>query len=342
MSSTDQADWKTEVASTAPHETPARTYRRIARRVLNESEGLTPLRLTLLTSYTATFWDDFLCVEFARRGFAVEVLRGEFGEFETFLARQRRESDDSRALEALVLHMRPSDVRPDATARFYGEAGMAEETFADVHDRLENCIELFRAYNDASPVLLGTHDTPWPGPLGVLDATDPGALTHVTTAANRDLARLAAATDGVFTWDYAGLVATHGAATWADPRLLALARTPVAEGNLGHLASHLASTYRAVTTPSHKCLVLDLDHTLWGGAVGDDGLEGIVLGDDFPGSAYKHLQRVALGLRDRGVILAVSSKNDEDVALEAMEKHPEMLIRPEHLGRIRDRLGPEK
>lgn len=331
MSSEEDQGWRAELEASDPHHTPGANYRRLARTLAREAEGLSPLRLTLLTSYTSTFWDDFLRVEFARRGYGVEISRGSFGEFETFLSRRDEQADDGGAAEALVVHIRPADLSPDSVARFYREDGSPSAIFDDVHDRLEACIGLYRSRTGKGSVFLGTHETPWPAPLGILDATNPASMTHLVGAANRALAQLAADRSGVYLWDYAGLVATHGASKWTDERMFALARAPVAERNLPHLAAHLAGTYRAAMRPGHKCLVLDLDHTLWGGAVGDDGLEGIVLSDDFPGSAYKRVQRVALGLRDRGVVLAICSKNDEAVALDAMTRHPEMLIRPEHV-----------
>jgi FkbH-like protein len=83
---------------------------------------------------------------------------------------------------------------------------------------------------------------------------------------------------------------------------------------------------------SAKCLVLDLDNTLWGGVIGDDGLEGIALGQGSPeGEAFLAFQRHVLGLMERGVILAVCSKNDEANALLPFEKHPDMLLRREHI-----------
>src|SRR4029077_15220225 len=75
-----------------------------------------------------------------------------------------------------------------------------------------------------------------------------------------------------------------------------------------------------------------LDNTLWGGEIGDEGLDGIVLGNGDPvGEAYLDVQRAALALRERGVVLAVSSKNDESVARGVFKSHPEMLIKEEHI-----------
>jgi FkbH-like protein len=74
--------------------------------------------------------------------------------------------------------------------------------------------------------------------------------------------------------------------------------------------------------------VLDLDNTIWGGVIGDDGLEGITLGQGSPlGEAYAAFQVYARELSQRGVILAVCSKNDEANALEAFDRHPEMVLR---------------
>src|SRR5206468_12552492 len=73
---------------------------------------------------------------------------------------------------------------------------------------------------------------------------------------------------------------------------------------------------------------LDLDNTLWGGVVADDGLEGIEIGDTSPrGEAFKAFQKYIASLKQRGVLLAVCSKNDHVRAIEAFEKHPEMVLK---------------
>ncbi len=83
---------------------------------------------------------------------------------------------------------------------------------------------------------------------------------------------------------------------------------------------------------SRRCLVLDLDNTLPGGVIGDDGLGGIRLGQGDPaGEAYVDFQRYVLALRERGVVLAVSSKNEDLTARLPFREHPEMLIREEHI-----------
>jgi FkbH-like protein len=88
-------------------------------------------------------------------------------------------------------------------------------------------------------------------------------------------------------------------------------------------------------------LVVDLDNTMWGGVLGDDGVEGLQLGDDYPGSAFKEFQAALLGYRRRGFLLAIASKNDEAPVLEVMSTHPEQLVRPEHCAHIAANWDPK-
>jgi FkbH-like protein len=76
-----------------------------------------------------------------------------------------------------------------------------------------------------------------------------------------------------------------------------------------------------------RVLVLDLDNTLWGGVIGDDGIGGIALGDDFPGNSYVAIQHAVRSLRAHGVVLALCSKNSEEVAAQAIREHPGMVLR---------------
>ena len=78
---------------------------------------------------------------------------------------------------------------------------------------------------------------------------------------------------------------------------------------------------------SKKCVVLDLDNTLWGGILGEDGFEGIKLGTQPPGNAYVEFQKTVLSLQKRGIILAINSKNNFDDAIKTIREHPNMIIR---------------
>ena len=132
--------------------------------------------------------------------------------------------------------------------------------------------------------------------------------------------------------DVDSLSAAAGRWAWADERFYYHAKLPCAPELLVGYAHSVASVVGAIRGKSKKALVLDLDNTLWGGVIGDDGLGGIRCGQgDAEGEAFLAFQQYADSLRQRGVILAVCSKNDEKIAREVFEKHPEMCLRSEHI-----------
>jgi FkbH-like protein len=295
-----------------------------------------PVRLVLLASFTTQLLDAVLKVEAAEHGFLLDVHHGGFGQFEQELLGDAWRAKAEGVPEVLVVMMRVEDLHPEVGTR---GAGLAEAT-ADVLARIEATLALFRE-RSRGPALVASFSVPEPRVASVFDANQPGSIVHAYEAANRALLARVHAVRGAVVWDYAGLVASAGRARWTDPRMWALARNPIAPVNQPLFAQHLARTLRGVMRPASKCLVLDLDNTLWGGVLGDDGLSGIQLGDEHPGRAFKDFQRAVLGLRDRGIVLAIASKNDPAAVEEALASHPEMRIRPKDVAVTRASWGPK-
>ena len=120
----------------------------------------------------------------------------------------------------------------------------------------------------------------------------------------------------------------HGALAGEDARGWFQSKQPFSASLLVEVAREILRMIRSLRTATKKLLALDLDNTLWGGVVADDGLEGIEIGDTSPrGEAFKAFQRSILNLKKRGVLLAVVSKNDYARAAEPFEKHPDMVLR---------------
>jgi FkbH-like protein len=116
-----------------------------------------------------------------------------------------------------------------------------------------------------------------------------------------------------------------------DMRLWHIGRIPYTTAFAQRLARKAAGVYLAANGRTVRLVVLDLDNTLWGGVLGEDGIEGIAIGGDYPGNAFSQFQKALAQLSERGIALAVASKNDEDLALKALTEHPEVMIRPELL-----------
>lgn len=112
-----------------------------------------------------------------------------------------------------------------------------------------------------------------------------------------------------------------------DPRVWYVARVPFTQTFSRRLGRRWASLTLAMLGKTARVIVTDLDNTLWGGVLGEDGLAGIKIGGDYPGNAFASFQRVLKSVRQRGIVLAVNSKNDEDLAVRAMDELPSMVLR---------------
>ena len=113
-----------------------------------------------------------------------------------------------------------------------------------------------------------------------------------------------------------------------DPRLWYLSKIPYDPSVFKLAAGDIKASLRACLGQSRKLIIVDLDNTLWGGIVGDDGWKNLHLGGHDPqGEAFADFQQVLKSYKERGIVLAIVSKNEEAVALEAMERHPEMVLK---------------
>jgi FkbH-like protein len=123
--------------------------------------------------------------------------------------------------------------------------------------------------------------------------------------------------------------------------MMSMARIPFSEVFLDLLASRIVSHIVATQGLSRKCLVLDSDNTLWGGIIGEDGIDGIHIGPDCPGREYLDFQKAILELYEQGVILAINSKNNLDDVMQVLNVHPHMLLREKHFASIQVNWEPK-
>lgn len=164
---------------------------------------------------------------------------------------------------------------------------------------------------------------------GSLDAAEHYGLTRFIESLNRDFADYAVSHENFFLHDLHGLAARIGLLKWHDrfqyyAYKLAMSYDVIPEVSLG-----LAKIIKGLLGKNKKCLVLDLDNTLWGGIIGDDGMEHIEIGHETPtAEAYTAFQEYVLKLKERGVILAVCSKNEEDIAKSGFN-HPDSVLHVE-------------
>ena len=281
------------------------------------------VRLAVLASATVDHLVPGIRVAGLRRQLWIDVHLGPYGQY-------RQELLETTA----ALHQfRPQIVLLSLTAREAIAGIPLTATAAEVDARIDRSIDEVRALwrtarETLKAVVIQQTFLNVADPLfGSYDRSVPGAPSQVIAHLNERLGE-AAATDGVLLLDIARASERDGLEAWFDlTRWLQgkLEIAPQAAPAYGELLTRIIAAQRGL---SKKCLVLDLDNTLWGGVIGDDGLEGIVLGEgSAAGEAHLALQRYAKQLRERGVILAVCSKNDPATAEAAFREHPEMLLK---------------
>jgi FkbH-like protein len=289
-------------------------------------DPLNPFRLAVLSNSTIDLIVPALVASAARRGILLEVIQPSY---------------DQVAQEALTPDSKVNSSKPDAVLLALdfralplklslGDSDAASATIQGVIGYLQALRNGIKA-NCNAVCIFQTFAPPVETLFGSLDRALPGTLRSLIDGINRELAEFVLGSGDVLL-DIAGLAETVGLANWHDTQLWNMAKFSFSDALIPLYADHVARKVAAIRGKSGKVLVLDLDNTVWGGVIGDDGLEGIKIAQgDATGEAHLAVQRMALDLRARGIVLAVSSKNTDEVARTPFEQHPEMLLKLDHI-----------
>ena len=284
---------------------------------------MTRLRVALLSSTTINHLVPAMRVAALRRGFYFDVFSGAFGQYRQELL------ESATRLQAFT----PDVIVLSLSARPLMNAIQIDADFEQVDHVLRTEVSELRGLwqtarqRFSSLVLHQTYLDVFEPLFGSFDRMVPAAPARVIDRLNELLVH-AAREEGVALLDAFRASARDGLDAWFDPARWLQAKmeiAPHAAGRYGEMVARIVTAHRG---RSRKCIVFDLDNTLWSGVVGDVGVEGLVLGEGSAvGEAHLELQRYAKRLNERGVILAVCSKNDVLIAEHAFKRHPDMLLR---------------
>lgn len=156
----------------------------------------------------------------------------------------------------------------------------------------------------------------------------PSSLTWQVRKFNYELMKRSQSLPNLFVCDLSALQSKFGRNLFFDAAIYTSTEMILSIDALPYVSNRILDIICAIKGKFKKCLILDLDNTVWGGVVGDDGMEGIQLGHGLGiGKAFTEFQLWVKKLKDRGIILCVCSKNDEEKAKEPFEKHPDMVLR---------------
>lgn len=297
---------------------------------LGADSGLKPLKVALLSSFSIEFIHDALIAQGFANGLRIEIYQPGFGQVRQELL------NPASGLYAFgpdltILAVEGEDWLPE----LYGDFMSIDPASTALAEAAERCcreiVELAGQFRQrhGKPLLVHNLAQPAHRAAGIADARLAQSQGAALAAFNRELAAGLAGIVDAYLFDYASLVAQHGARQWYDARMRLYAKAPIAAAMLGALTREYMKYVRALRGMCKKCLVLDLDNTMWGGVIGEDGLDGIQLGANYPGSAFVEFQRAVRMLSQRGVILALASKNNAADVEAVFAQHPFMQLKPE-------------
>jgi len=209
-----------------------------------------------------------------------------------------------------------------------------EDNIKHVLDTIQMQITAIRSHSSA-PVLINNFPTLYRSTLGILEAQSDTHQSQILEKLNQGLRKISQDSHNIFCVDIASIFARIGISASFDDRHWVMARAPIGKGALVPVGQEYGRFIRAITGRTRKCLVLDCDGTLWGGIVGEDGIDGIRLGLDYPGNSFVAFQNEILNLYHRGVILAICSKNNEDDVFNVFRNHPNMVLKEDHFAAYR-------
>jgi len=291
-------------------------------------------RLAILRSFTLEPIIPLLRADAFCRGIDLSVYVGDFNAYSQEIL--DKESALYRfAPDAVVLAVHTGDVAPDLWRQY---ADLAQGSVGNAARRVcgsfQQWIRALREHSDAALIVHNFQQSSRPS-LGVLDAQIKTSQFAAIQGINDELRRMARENRGVYVLDYDALVARQGRLRWQDERKWLTTRMPIAADQLVQLSREWIRFLLPLSGKVAKALVVDLDNTLWRGLIGEDGMTGIKLGPEYPGAAYQELQRALLDLSRRGILLAICSKNNLEDAMEVLNNHPGMLLRPKDFAAMR-------
>ncbi len=306
------------------------TFAHRERAKLPEAGGR-PVRIALLSSYVIDPLVPFLDAECRRAGLTPAFYVGPFNQY-TQEALNSGGGLYAFAPEIVFVALDLEDLFPAVRG-----VPSAEELAQGREEICGKIGTLVRELHARSSALIVVHDLAPTGrsPHGILDNRRVDGLARFVEEVNRDLAQALATQAHTFLLPLREALRRAGGERGQGRKLWYMARMRHGDAALHELARASMRYVKPLKGLTRKCVVVDLDNTLWGGVVGEAGADGIHLGPTAPGVEFVELQEALLNLTKRGILLAVCSKNNPDDVLPVLREHKHMVLREEHFSALR-------
>ena len=294
---------------------------------------LPKLRVAFLRNVIIEPIRPFIEYYFAKIGFDVDL---HFADFDNILPIAMNTDSELYQFkpDLIILCVKLEYFAPDFVYSYQESRISKSEPDNAILPFVKNTLAAIRNNTDC-PIIVHNFERPVNPSLGQLESQGIQSQLDHFNQLNKKLLEMKSQFSGVYIADVDLLQAKIGYYNFIDLRYWAIGKAPYTKQAYPELARCYSIITAAIKGKVKKCLVLDLDNTLWGGIVGEDGLEGIKIGNTFPGNCYQDFQKSLLDLYHRGIVLCLCSKNNEADALEVINNHPDMILRPKHFSAMR-------
>ncbi len=298
-----------------------------------ELEGIKKIKIAFLSSFTIKGIEEVLTVKCLKSGILPEVYLGGYNQYAQEIIKE----------DSLLYNFFPNliIILIDTQALF-GENYFLFHQFSDkekkdfIGEKFNEINSLLVALSEktSAKIIFHNFDIPYFSPLGILENKQVFGFKEALEELNKRLRDEFKENKKVFIFDYNSFCAKIGKNQLFDERMYYLADIKINLQYLPELVNEYLAYIKPLLSLSRKCLVLDLDNTLWGGIIGEDGFENIKLGPTIEGRPFLEFQKHILNLYHRGVILAVNSNNNIEDAMKVFREHPYMALKEKYFASL--------
>ncbi len=311
--------------------------RRSLRRMLQQQDMWMEKKIAILGGSTTHDIREILELFLLNYGIRPEFFESEYGQYwqDAMFGNEKLAQ-----LEPDIIYIHTSNRNitsyPKLTDRSEDIEQLLEQQYAHFETMWEKLTQQYHC-----PIIQNNFEYPYYRLLGNQDAVSPGGKTHFVIRLNQKFAEYAQAHEQFFINDINYQSADYGLKEWSDPFYWHMYKYALCQEAIPQLCFQIANIIKSVFGKNKKALALDLDNTLWGGVVGDDGPERLELGQETSrGQVYTEFQSYLKELHDLGILLTILSKNEEENALAGLE-HPQMILKKEDFIKIRANWEPK-
>ncbi len=291
----------------------------------DKTNGLKKLKIAFLRSFTLETIKPIFRVEAYKNIINVDLFIGGYNQYF-----QEIIDTDSELYafnpDIVVIAVRLEEVFPELINDFLDLRNNLHDVENDILYQYTQMIENIKKNLNCN-ILVHNFMIPITNYTSLYDIQNIDGQVNVIRKINFKLVKLVSEYSGVYIVDIENLSGIIGKNNIIDKKMWYISKNPYNHKFYIALAKEYVRYIKAIYGMKKKCVVLDLDNTLWGGVVGEGGIDGIKLGEVYPGKCFKDFQMELLKLKNRGIILAICSKNNYEDAVEVLDKHPDMILR---------------